>query len=160
MPKRVLFDTNVYGFLTGETISKIDELVLNKFISVYGCSVVRKELRNTSKSALKSGKSVRNRLLSMYDSYVPEKRNYLVGSPSISLAEEYWQEFTGNGKKKNIMNDFLIAATSSIHSLDILVTEDIKTMSSVEAINSYKIVNEGLNFRTPKFMKIIELIQF
>jgi uncharacterized alkaline shock family protein YloU len=43
-------------------------------------------------------------------------------------------------------------ARASMHELDLVVSEDRRTMLNENAMKSYRIVNKLRNFRTPEFM--------
>ncbi len=66
------------------------------------------------------------------------------------------KEIGGFAAKKEIINDFKIVACASLNKLDILVSEDTKTMISDKSIKSYKSVNQLLGFKTPRFIKFNE----
>ena len=55
-----------------------------------------------------------------------------------------------------IMNDFVIVAVASLKSLDIVCTEDNKTMASTFAKKAYKIVNQSNGLEIPAFIGFIE----
>jgi len=71
------------------------------------------------------------------------------------LAKEYYKvynELEGMRSSDEIMNDMLIVACGSIHELDIVVSEDRKTMSSEKCIKAYRIVNGLRKYKTPDFI--------
>lgn len=153
---RVMLDTSVYEFLIFSHLDNLNKKIEEGEIIVYGCNIVRKELRETSKSAKLKGKSFRNALLSAYDS-VTEKHSYPAESVVDFIAEEYWKEYEGGIAKRKMINDFRIVAVSSIHNLDIIVSEDNHSMKSRLAIEAYVKVNERNGFRTPIFYSINQI---
>jgi hypothetical protein len=78
------------------------------------------------------------------------------------LAEEYWKDYKSNKggtSKRKIFPDFLIVAVATIHWLDIVVSEDNKTMKSRIALKAYNKINKEKKFNTPKFISLNELIK-
>jgi hypothetical protein len=78
-----------------------------------------------------------------------------MAQPISSLASKYfivYKELGGTAKEKDIENDFLIVAAASIKSLDVVVSEDNKTMKDRTAMKSYEIVNKLNGLRTPEFI--------
>ena len=159
MPRqlRVMLDTSVYEFLVLRYLDELNKLIHEGQVIVYGCSVVRKELRETSKSEKLEGKSFRNALLSAYDD-VTDKHSYPAENVVDFIAEEYWKEYEGGIAKRKMMNDFRIVAVSSIHNLDIVVSEDNHSMKSRLAIEAYMKVNQRNGFRTPMSYSISQLL--
>jgi hypothetical protein len=155
-PSRVMFDTSVYEFLFLRHLDNLGKKVELGEIAIYGCSVVRKELREIPKSVKHEGRSFRNSLLSVYDK-VAGKHSYPVEGVVEFTAEQYWKEYNGGISKRKLMNDFRIVAVSSMHNLDIIVSEDNHSMKSAPAIMAYMKVNEKNGFRTPRFYSINDL---
>lgn len=154
---RVLFDTSVYEFIFLEHLDKLSEMVEKGKVIVYGCSVVRKELREISPTLKHDGKSFRNSLLSVYDK-VAGKHSYPAEEVADFIAEQYWKEYDGGISKRKLVNDFKIVAVSSSHNLDIIVSEDAHSMKSPPACRAYLKVNEKNGFQTPKFYSINEFL--
>jgi hypothetical protein len=148
---RVIFDTNIYGKLIEERdfeqiTTKIKE---DNSFKVYGFQVIRKELRNTPKTSKLGKFSKRNLLLNLYDGITGGR--YLKDSLQIHrLAMKFYnayREFGGikNWNKSNIDVDFTIVACASFYELNIVVSDDNKTMNSKSALKAYKhiCVKEG-----------------
>lgn len=154
---RAMIDTNVYEFLHLQHLAALNNLVEEGGIVVYGCKVVRQELRAISPKMKFKGKSFRNILLNIYDE-LTEKHNYILENSADNLAEEYWQAYEGGMPKRKLLNDFRIVAISSIHGLDLVVTEDDKSIKSGPAIMAYLKANNANGYRTPAFYSIKELI--
>ncbi|MBI4045167.1 MAG: type II toxin-antitoxin system VapC family toxin [Candidatus Diapherotrites archaeon] len=157
MAFRVLIDTNVYEKLYEYDLDRIYGLIESGRIIVYGCKVVRDELREIPPSVRVNGKSYRNQLLSLYDDLVG-KHSLPTESIIEFLAEEYWKEYAGGISKRKIFSDFLIVATASIHKLDIIVSNDGHSMKSNPAIKAYDKSNQVNGFVTPKFVSIEKLV--
>ncbi len=151
-----MLDTNVYEFLHLQYLDSVRKLINEQKIVVYGCKVIRKELREISPKARLDGRSFRNLLLSIYDE-LTEGHDYQLESVAENLAEQYWNEYDGGIAKRKLMNDFLIVAISSVHNLDIIVSEDAHSMKSGQAIRAYLKVNNENGFRTPAFYSVKEL---
>ncbi|HZX20527.1 MAG TPA: hypothetical protein VFF13_05935 [archaeon] len=154
---RVMLDTNVYEFLELQYLDPLSKLINEKKIVIYGCRVVRKELRDIPRTAKLKGKSLRNILLGIYDK-LTQNHDYQLDSIAENIAEQYWKEYEGGISKRKLMDDFKIVAISSMHNLDIIVSEDDKSMKSGHAIRAYLKVNNLNGFRTPAFYSLKKLI--
>ena len=157
MAFRVLIDTNVYEKLYEYDLARVYALIESGKIIVYGCKVVRDELREIPPSVRVDGKSYRNQLLLLYGDLVG-KHSFPVESVIEFLAEEYWKEYNGGIPKRKIFSDFLIVATASIHKLDIIVSNDERSMKSNPAVKAYDKANQINSFSTPRFISIEELV--
>lgn len=157
--KRVLTDTNFYElmlkYLEMEKIRKVKE---SGVIIFYGVDIIRKELRATPKTKVEVIRNellkLRNALLLIYDLLVGIHQ-YKVDSKVNQLADDYYIAYKvlkGKATKVEIINDFKIAACASIRNMDILVSDDNKTMFSVESKKAYSSVNEIKKLRTPNFI--------
>lgn len=161
--KRVMIDTNVYEFLLKYIERDIlENILLQKNIVFYGSSIIRKELREISKvkKEIVDGqlKGLRNTLLNIYDLMVG-RHHYQITKQMEELADKYftvYKTFGGFATEKEIIDDFRIVACASLNSLDILVSEDTKTMLSEFALKSYESVNKIFGFKTPRFIKFNE----
>ena len=160
--KRVLLDTNVYGKLILDKAVAKDLLdLIPASLLIYGSEVVRAELRNVSKKEKVEDKSKRMLLLNLYDTLTQEEdRTYRTTSFIELLALQYFDEYSKlKGKKgyEELRKDFVIIATASIHGLDVVVSNDTKTMLSDEAKTAYENVNEKNQLRTPQLLVYEEL---
>lgn len=153
---RAMLDTNTYEILYKKDLQQILNLIESNCLIVYGCKVIRNELRNIPKTLSIEGKSYRQIMLAIYDK-LTKNHDYPVESLAETLAHEYWKAYKGGVPKRKIFPDFLIVAISTIHRLDIIVSEDEKTMKSRPAINAYTQVNSQKELQTPRFIKIEEL---
>ena len=148
---RVILDTNIYGNLIEEkSIRKIEEKIIKdkKFI-VYNYHLIRKELRNIPKTT-KASRKTRILLLNLYDEIT--RKHFLEHSLKIlELAKDfykYYRLFGGikNWEKSNIDIDFMLVACAILNKLDIVVSDDVRTLLSNAAKKAYKEVSikEGL----------------
>ncbi len=160
--KRAIFDTNVYGLIIDESNS--DEIqrriVSKKDLIVYGYHPIRKELRDIPKIT-KLSKQIRVRLLCMYDLII--KGHVLQDSDAINdLARAYYEQYRKNGGIHGwdtcMKVDFLIVACGSVNCLDVIYSEDNKTMRCEAAVKSYEYVNKRESLRTPGFLKYSDLL--
>ena len=153
--KRVLLDTNIYGLivLDKDRLRITEKLSQGSGIKIYGSSAIRKELRDTPKGII-SGINLRNDLLRLFD-YLVGKRNYETTQEMNKMAGDYlavYRKLGGKTQTNEIINDFLIVACATLHNLDIIVSEDRRTMLSDFAMKSYDIVNPISKRRTPAFI--------
>ncbi|MFH1696598.1 MAG: hypothetical protein ABH854_01675 [Candidatus Diapherotrites archaeon] len=155
-PLRAMLDTNTYEVLFSMDPLPIARLVRAGRLIVYGCKAIRDELRGIPPSVKVGGRSYRNMLLSLYDEFT-RNHSYPVESLAETLAEEYGQAYKGGVSKRKMMPDFLIVAIATIHRLDIIVSEDEKTMKSGPAMRAYAQVNKRKSLETPRFIKVREL---
>lgn len=120
---------------------------------IYGVNVIRKELRDTPKGNLLLNRNLRISLLSLYDEFVG-RHIIRLSNEVIKNAEKYYKvyrEFGGMRPIKEVINDFYIVACASCRGMDVVVSKDKATMLGELSLKSYKIVNDILNLRTPKF---------
>ncbi len=143
---RVIMDTNVYGLLVGEKeIGRISQSIIkDKDFIVYGVSFIRKELRDTPRTKKLGNLSTRNLLLSLYDNLTNErflKDSYEVYDLARRFYESY-REFGGikNWDKSSIGIDFMVVACASLYKLDLVISDDSKTLLNKEAIKAYRYV--------------------
>lgn len=155
--KRMLLDTNVYAelIMDEEVQRELLQLVPVRIL-IYGSEVNRTELRDVPKEIQLQDKSKRMMLLQMYDLLTQkEKRTYRT-TPFIELLSlKYFEEYVRQKGKKGyeeLRKDFIIVATATIHGLDIIVSQDKKTMLSSEAQKAYETVNQQNQLRTPQML--------
>ncbi len=160
---RVLMDTNIYGKLIeektfGELTTQIRD---DPEFKIYGFSIIRKELRDTPKTAKLGKFSKRNLLLNLFDELTDSK--YLKDSLKIhKLAMKVYgvyRKFGGirNWNKTNIDADFTIVACAMFYQLDVLVSDDVKTMLSKVALKSYRHISVKEALRLPVFYTYSDL---
>lgn len=154
--KRIIFDTSVYGKLSEDP--EVTDIILQKLSKefvIYGTDVIKKELRETPRSIFQSGKRLRNILLSLYQSFIRKNHHYLRFNKLIeTLAKDYMAEYRkkgGNLSDRKMKNDLIIVATATIYKLDIVVSDDEKSMLSTAAIAAYKAVNKLYGMQDPVF---------
>ncbi len=160
--KRAIFDTNIYGMIVDENNSEEIQrkIVSKKDLIVYGYQPIRKELRDVPRTT-KISKKIRVKLLSVYDWII--RGHVLQNSDAINeLAKSYYVQYRKNGGihgwETTMKVDFLIVACGSVNCLDVIYSEDNKTMRCEAAMKSYESVNERENFRTPNFLKYSDLL--
>ncbi len=157
----MLIDTSSYEeILASFSQEELKLLGERKAYAVEGFVVVRKELRDISKLKLLSveGKGVKLRLalLALYD-HLTSGRSYPLDEAMLRTAEEYFDAYVKEGGKRRfdeLENDFEIVACASHKQVDIIVSEDRKTMVSEEALKAYETVNEKLSLRMPLFSEV------
>ncbi len=153
---RVVFDTNVYGLLILEDIEAIKARILgDKEFIVYGAKIIRDELRDTPKDVKLRNASVRNLMLELYDKITQGRR--LESSNEVEkLALGFYIEYRKIGGIRPwhaISEDFRIVANACIHGMDIIVSEDFRTMTSTKAVEAYKRIALECNLRIPNFLE-------
>lgn len=156
--KRIIFDTSVYGRFAEDLdlTEKIGKFVPNEYV-IYGAKVIRDELRETPKNIKLRDASKRILLLKIYDFFVRKdhhdlKENKLV----IVLSQDYFKEYKrqkGSLSEDSMKNDLIIIATATIYQLDIVVSDDEKSMLSDAAVNAYNSVNKRYGLKNPIFKK-------
>ena len=152
--KRIMLDTNIYGRLVAE--KEIGILILkikSSDIKIYGFRIIKKELRDVPKNVKHEKRSLRIDLINLYSELV--KKSYLLDNDIKGLAEKYYftyRKLGGIKNKREIINDFYIVACASIKELNLVVTEDQKTMLSEPALKAYDIVNNLTLNKTPEFI--------
>ena len=146
--KRILLDTNIYGELVIDPeIDVIKTGIKKKPLVIYGNRLIRKELR------MADIRSLRLSLLSLYDEIA--KKEYEIDDNMKNIANSYYKayrEFGGSKSKDKIINDFIIVACATVHILDIVVSEDEKSMLIENVIRSYNLVNDIIKKITPQFI--------
>lgn len=160
---RVIFDTNIYGLLALEKEeSEIRKRIKqDKGFLIYGFKEIRKELRNTPKESKLGRLSKRNYLLSLYDELTGGR--YLKESIKINrLALKYYNVYRNLGgihswHKTNINMDFTIVACASLNKLDIVISDDNRTMLSKPALKAYKHIGIKEGCWVPNFWKYSDL---
>lgn len=160
---RVIFDTNIYGRLVDENnFEEIATKIRNdKDFKVYGFQLIRKELRDIPKSSKLRELSRRNLLLNLYDGITSGR--YLKDSLQIHrLAMKFYnayREFGGirNWDKTNISVDFTIVACAMFYKLDIVVSDDSKTLLSKTALKAFRHISIKEALRQPTFWKYSDL---
>ena len=150
-----MLDTCVFELLA------LDENLFSKFdkstaVSFYGCKVIREQLRDTPMSKTAGGKKIRVLMLTVYDKLIG-KHILPVSDLASYLAIQYLNEYKGNQSREKLLDDFIIVAVASIEKLDIVCTDDRRTMASKDAITSYKKVNSKNGLRTPNILTLKEI---
>ena len=157
---RAIFDTNVYGVII---IDQEKEKILNSLnsrsnIIIYGNKIIRSELRDVPKNKTLGNQNLRNYILTIYDLIV---KDHLINldNKMEKIADQYYESYRflgGSLSKDNIMNDLIIVACASIKELDIVISNDIRSMLSDNAVKAYILVNEINKLKVPRFIKYEE----
>lgn len=160
---RVLFDTNIYGNLLEESDAEEIERRIKeeKDFVVYNFPLIRKEIRNIQKITEASRKA-RISLLEMYDRITGG--HYLRNSIEITLlAKKYFDHYRNLGGTygwdTNIKIDFMIVACASSYGLDLVYSDDQRTMLGKDAMKAYQHININERLRTPNFLKYADLLK-
>lgn len=156
-------DTNIFGLLVKElNIEQIgDQITSDKDFIIYGFPLIRKELRDTPKSEKLGRFSTRNLILNLYDKLT--KGRYLHDSLEIhQLAMKFYNTYRAFGGIRswhdtNIDVDFTIVACASKYKLDLVVSDDSKTLMSKPALKSYKHICIKEALWQPNFWKYSDL---
>lgn len=151
--KRLLLDTNIYGHIVVDPErEKVHKIIHTKDdILIYGFDIIRKELRSTKRSV--AGINLRMDLLRVYDELA--KKTYETSPEIERLAQHYYNlyvEVGGTSSESELKNDFLIIACASMKNLDIVVSNDTKTMLNELAIKAYTVVNKINGIKLPNFI--------
>lgn len=157
--KRILPDTNIYELILKDLQLEILRKAKEKGkVIFYGIDLIRKELRSIPKNRTEKIedklKKLRNILLSTYDTLIGSHQ-YKIDSKTKNLAENYYIAYAvlkGRTPKEKIINDFRIIASASLHDIDILVSEDNKTMLTNKSTKAYTSVNAIHKLRNPDFI--------
>ena len=155
--RRVILDTSVYGKLSEDPqMTDIILRNLSKEFVIYGTDTIKNELRETPSHVFHEGKNLKNILLSLYRAFVRKSRHDLRYNKLIeTLAKDYMIEYRkkgGNISDKKMKNDLIIIATATIYKLDIVISDDEKSMLSTKAVAAYKSVNTTYGISDPVFM--------
>lgn len=156
--RKYLLDANIYGeMVIDKEIEELKEYYRScrNIILVYGIKeIIRKELRATPKDSKVGKVKLRSNLLGLYDIFTG-KHEVSITEEHKQLANEYYnayRKFGGSKSKEMMFNDLLIVACASSKSMDVVVSEDEKTMLTENAVKAYKFVNNAKNKKTPRFI--------
>jgi hypothetical protein len=155
--RRILLDTSIYGrIIENLSSSALSESVkgtlLKESVVIYGIDTIRKELRSVSIKTSISRKA-RLRLLSAYDILTAE-HTIMATEEMEELGAHYYslyRELGGSLGKREMENDFLIVAAATIKEMDIVYSDDQRSMVSEAAMKSYTLVNGIRKYKTPRF---------
>src|SRR3989344_8617453 len=154
--KKILFDTNIYGRIVVDAEkkwihAKVHSAQDYQEFLIYGFVVIRKELRAVKRVV--DGMNLRSDLLKVYDDLV--KKTYPLENEMERLAEEYFNTYLtlgGTSPKDKLFNDFLVIACASIKNLDVVVSDDSRTMLGEVAVRAYQQINDQNNYPQPGFI--------
>ena len=155
---RIILDTNIFGQMVLDPRLELikETLSSRKNFVIYGCDLIRKELRATPIADHISRSGIKNLRITLLNCYHDIVRKELSrDKKSLDLAEQYYKVYSKLGKptaKEKILTDFQIVALASLNKLDLVVSGDQKTFLSENSIKAYNIVNDILTLRTPSFV--------
>ncbi len=159
--RKVLLDTSVYGKLLIDPRAKPLRQMFRSSCIIYGATIIRRELRSTPKNIRYGAQKVRLALLAMYDDMTKE-RIRAETPESQRLAQLYvraYREFGGNVSSAEVLNDFRIIALATVHGMDVVVSDDERTMLSEAARKAYFLINAAAgekNCRLIPYRKLTE----
>lgn len=163
MTRRIILDTSIYGKIIEDHLEDemIEKVNLHKHdMIIYGISIIRKEIRAAPKHT-KDRYSLRLALLRLYDALI--KDHELKITPlAHALALLYYKQYRMRGGSvswKHMMNDMTIVAEATISKLDIIVSDDNRTMLARPAKDAYFAVNKEHSLITPNFIGYEEFKQ-
>ncbi|MBI5389809.1 hypothetical protein HZB01_05525 [Candidatus Woesearchaeota archaeon] len=153
---RVLLDTNIYGLISIDIERRkiIDALYHPLAPLVYGMPLIRKELRDTTRTLKMGGINIRNDLLILYDE-VTKKHALSIPEEAAALVEKYFAASQGFGNSygfKELETDFMIVACAALHELDVVISQDKRTMCSDACLKAYALVHSIKGLKNPEFI--------
>ncbi len=154
--KRLLLDTNIYGLLAVDSDLHLCHQAFEQkreIWRIYGFSVIRKELKKVPRRVI-DGVNIQASLLRAYSYFI--SKEYELEGGFETIAEQYYQAYVSLGgelPKKEIYNDLLIVACSSVKNIDLVVSEDNATLAHEFFRKVYASVNEELKLQMPVFIK-------
>ena len=160
MTTRLILDTSIYGKIIEDKLEDevVDKANLHKHdLIFYGIKIIRDEIRAAPKHS-KDRYDLRLALLRLYDTLTKDKR-LEIKPLADQLALLYFKTYRKNGGSvswKNMQNDMIIVAEATISKLDIVVSDDNRTMLSDPAKEAYYSVNKQHNLITPNFIGYTE----
>ena len=155
--KRLLLDTNIYGELVFDAdYSQLKNKISQQCV-IHGFDVVRKELRDVPKKIKVYNHSLRISLLHIYDEMIA--KSYPLTEEISRLAHQYYKMYRdlgGSKSQEHMFNDLTVVACASLHQIDIVVSEDNKSMLVENALKAYSLINEEQKIRTPEFIGYLQ----
>ncbi len=156
MTLRIILDTSIYGKIIEDSLE--DEIVekanIHKHdLTIYGIRVIRNEIRAAPKHS-RDRYDLRTALLKLYDTLI-KGRELEIKPLANNLAVLYYKSYRKNGGSvswKKMFNDMMIVAEATISKLDVVASDDNRTMLSVPAKKAYYEVNKEHNLITPNFI--------
>ena len=156
--RELMFDTSVYGELVDDesALIRIGEQVNVSFF-VFGSSTVRQELEETPAITLVSrgkfkGLNLRELLLRVYRLFVEESGGEVLATDLVEvLALRYRLECKSSSMGKQMLNDFRVVASASLHNVGLFVSADKRQVSKgYSAV--YLAVNITYQMETPELV--------
>ncbi len=156
--KRFLFDTNIYGELVLDAQFELLKEKIKLKCIVHGFAPVRQELRDVPKKVRIEGGSLRLSLLHLYDELI--KKVYPLTPKIEALSTAYYQTYRELGGSRSFDKqyiDFCVVACATIHQIDIVVSEDNKSILVENSLKAYDLVNIKQGKKTPQFIGYLKL---
>ena len=157
-PRKYLLDSNIYGEMVVDIeieLLKEDYEKCRNVMLIYGIKeIIRKELRATPKDTKVGVRKLRSNLLGLYDIFAGE-HELSVTEEHKHLANEYFKsyiKFGGSKSKNEMFNDLVVVACASSKGMDVVVSEDEKTMLTENALKAYKFINRANKKTNPRFI--------
>jgi hypothetical protein len=156
MPLRIILDTSIYGKIIEDRLEDeiIEKAVIHKHdMIIYGIRIVRNEIRAAPKHS-RDRYDLRLALLRLYDA-LTEGHELGIKPLANTLASLYYKQYRKNGGSVSwdkMKNDMTIIAEATLSKLDVVVSDDNKTMLVVAAKDAYFTVNKEHNLITPNFI--------
>ncbi len=153
---RIILDTSIYGNLIEDRLEDdiVEKAILHKNdMIIYGLRIIRNEIRAAPKHSA-DRYDLRLALLKLYDALVKE-HELAIKPLANTLALLYYKYYRKNGGSvswERMMNDMLIVAEATISKLDVIVSDDNRTMLSEPARAAYFYANKEHNLLTPNFI--------
>ena len=159
---RIILDTNIYSTIAKDKNSKeITERIKNiKDLKIYSYRPIKEEIKSIPKTLRYDGHKLRTLLINLYFDLIKEQ--YPESSAIKKLAELYYKEFKfkklgGKRSFDDLRIDFEIVACAAIHKLDLITSEDEKTLKGSIALEAYKNVSLRNRLKPPNFYNYNDL---
>ena len=162
--ERILFDTSVYGKLIGEFPIEAKSFhlhsTLRKRFIVYSCNVIRAELRRAPQLPTPTGADLRRSLLHLHDTIV--RNQFSIDKEVDALAIAYFKRAKDIGSVKvqswdSMQNDLSILACATLQRLDVVFTNDLRTMLGRYVVSAVREVNQARGLTSPSLLPYEDL---
>ncbi|HLD38683.1 MAG TPA: hypothetical protein VJB05_00020 [archaeon] len=156
MTIRIILDTSIYGKIIEDGVEDniIEKTNIHKHdMTIYGLKIIRSEIKAAPKHS-KDRYDLRFALLRLYDSLTQDHELTIKPLAHVlaTLYYKYYRKTGGSVSWSKMMNDMIIVAEATISKLDIVVSDDNRTMLSEPAKKAYFSVNKEHNLITPNFI--------
>lgn len=151
---KAIFDTSIYGrLLEKKDFAIIKNLLEDKEFIIYGFEPIKKQIENTPSKLMLEKLEKKKILIELYNKLTQDRylRNSIIIRSLAKKYHDYYLKLGGSVMFKNVEVDFTIIACASMYGLDVVVSDDKKTMLKKKALKSYKHINKKENLRSPDF---------